>query len=65
MPELQGWYIFGDFCSGLIRGYDTATNDPPVVLVESGVLISSFAELPNAELLVLTYENAIFQLVQD
>ncbi|MFQ5472809.1 MAG: PQQ-dependent sugar dehydrogenase, partial [Dehalococcoidia bacterium] len=36
MPELQGWYIFGDFCSGLIRGYDTATSDPPVVLIESG-----------------------------
>lgn len=65
MPELDGWYIFSDNCSGRIRGFDTAVGGPPEILYDSPYAVSSLAELPNGELLVLTFNNAIFQLVSD
>ena len=60
MPELYGSYIYGDFCSGKIWAAKSAT-DPPILLAKAQ-LISSFAELPNGELLVLSLSGAIFRL---
>ena len=62
MPELAGWYVFGDFLSGEIWALNTADTTPPVLLLDSGELISSFAELPNGELIAVTYRNALFRL---
>jgi glucose/arabinose dehydrogenase len=74
-PELYGWYIFADFCSGRIRAYDT--NNPgvePLVIVEAPPpasvdpsapppkLVTSFAELPDGELVIITFNNAIYRL---
>jgi glucose/arabinose dehydrogenase len=59
MPELTGRYIYGDFCSGKIWALDSGNPTPqPVLLLDSDRSISSFAELPNGELLVLTFQNA-------
>ncbi|MDX2379584.1 MAG: PQQ-dependent sugar dehydrogenase [Acidimicrobiia bacterium] len=33
VPALQGWYVFGDFCSGTIWGYDPTSAGAPRVLV--------------------------------
>ncbi len=62
MPELQGWYIYGDFCSGMIWAVNTEDDSEPVLLAGTGLSISSFGELPDGELLVITFDNAIYRL---
>jgi glucose/arabinose dehydrogenase len=62
MPELQGWYVYGDYCSGRVWAVDTAGSGPPVLLAESGHVISSFAELPDGEIVAVTFDNAIYRL---
>lgn len=63
MPELDGWYLYGDFCNGRIWGVDTADEaSPPVLLAESGRAISSFGELPDGEIVVLTFDRAVYRL---
>ena len=64
MPELTGWYIYGDFCTGTIWGLDTGSEDPPVLLADSGRTISSFAELPDGELIAVTFDRALFRFVR-
>jgi Glucose / Sorbosone dehydrogenase len=45
-PALYGGYVFGDDCSGNIWAVDAANPEaqPPVLLVDSGHMISSFGE---------------------
>ena len=62
MPQLAGWYVYGDFCSGNIWAVNTADGSAPVLLAQTGLPISSFGELPSGELLALTFDNAIFRL---
>lgn len=63
MPELDGFYVYGDFCSGRIWALDTTSPDSaPVLLADTPYHISSFAQMPNGELLILTYNNAIYRL---
>jgi glucose/arabinose dehydrogenase len=62
LPELYGWYVYGDFCSGRIWAVNPADSSDPVQLVDSPYLISSFAEMPDGELLILTFQNAIYRL---
>ena len=62
MPELNGWYVYADFCSGRIWAVNTADAGAPVLLAETGEVITTFGELPNGELLVLAAERAIFRL---
>ncbi len=64
MPELSGWYVYGDFCSGKIWALNTADGSPPVQLADTSVSIASFAELPDGELLVLTFQNAVYRLTR-
>jgi len=63
LPDLYGWYVFGDYCSGRVWAVDTSVPaGAEVQLVDSSVAIASFAELPNGELLLLTFQNAIYRL---
>ncbi len=65
MPELDGWYVYGDFCTGRVWAVDTAdppVADEPVLLANTGLAIASFGELPDGELLALTFDNAVFRL---
>lgn len=64
MPELNGWFVYGDTCSGRIWAVNATVAGDPVVLMEGGPSISSFAELPNGELLVLTFTDTIYQLTR-
>ncbi len=64
MPELDGWYVYGDFCSGLIWAVNTADDSSPVLLADTGLPIASFGELPDGELLVLTFANAVYRLAR-
>ncbi len=63
MPELDGWFVYGDFCNGRIWAVNTADDSsPPVLLTETGHAISSFGELPDGELVVLTFDRAVYRL---
>jgi len=53
LPEMYGWYVYGDNCSGQIWAVNPADASAPVQLVDTAFSIGSFAELPNGELLVL------------
>jgi glucose/arabinose dehydrogenase len=53
LPEIYGWYVYGDNCSGQIWAVNPADGSDPVQLVDTDINIGSFAELPNGELLVL------------
>ncbi|HET7737497.1 MAG TPA: PQQ-dependent sugar dehydrogenase, partial [Tepidiformaceae bacterium] len=70
VPGLTGTYIYGDYCSGKIWGFDArsaAAGNPvePRILIESGTTIPSFAEDDDGELYVLTFDGAIFRVVAD
>jgi glucose/arabinose dehydrogenase len=62
MPELDGWYVYGDFCSGRVWAANTADDSAPVLLVNSGRPIAAFGEMPDGELLALAFDNVIYRL---
>jgi glucose/arabinose dehydrogenase len=62
IPSLYGQYIFADAYSGRIWAVSPEGDDPPVELMDTQYFISSFAELPDGELLVLTFGAGIFRL---
>lgn len=65
MPELDGWYVFADYCSGAVWGLDTA--DPsarPVQLVDTDFEVPSFAQDAGGELYLITFEHGIQRLVR-
>lgn len=54
IPGLQGRFVYGDFCSGIIWGTtDTGGTNSGTVLLDSSLNISSFAETSSGELLLL------------
>jgi glucose/arabinose dehydrogenase len=55
IPDLYGWYLFGDYCSGFVRGVpaDDPTATPKGLASGIGTLVS-FGELEDGELVVLT-----------
>jgi glucose/arabinose dehydrogenase len=56
-PDLQGVYLYGDFCSGRIRGFrvDPAGDVEPGLLLDSGLRISTFGEDEAGNLYVADY----------
>lgn len=65
LPDLQGWYIFTDNCSGRVRAYDTSGSDDPIILFDSPYSPLSMGELPNGELVLLTLDGGVQQLVSN
>ena len=65
MPELYGWYVYADYVSGRVWAVNTADDSEPIELLQDNFPISSFAELPGGELLVVSYLDGIYQLVRD
>lgn len=58
IPGLYGWYLFGDYCTGFIDA--VPSDDPtaePVRLVDGLPNVTSFGELDDGELVVLTGEG--------
>jgi glucose/arabinose dehydrogenase len=64
LPELQGVYFFGDYCSGLIwtlhRTADGAWER--ALFMSTGLNISSFGEDEAGELYVVDHGGAVYQL---
>lgn len=67
LPALYGAYIFGDFGSGRIWALFKEPDGSyrRELLLASGRAISSFAERPDGELLLLDYNGGIYQIVGD
>lgn len=60
LPELQGYYIYGDFVSGRIWALDQSGNNK--LLIESGLAISSFGNDANNELYICAFDGKIYEL---
>ncbi|MCH8052148.1 MAG: PQQ-dependent sugar dehydrogenase [Chloroflexi bacterium] len=65
MPELYGWFVYADYATGRVWAVDTTDDSDPVQLTDETFFISSFAQLPNGELLIVSYTDGIYQLVRD
>lgn len=63
IPDLQGYYFYGDWCTGTIwtAQRDSAGNWSAVVSLESGRQISSFGEDEAGELYLVDYGGAILR----
>jgi glucose/arabinose dehydrogenase len=61
MPELNGWYIYGDWGLGKIWAVDTEGDAKPVLLADTGLAITSFGELDDGEIVVVTF-NGVYKL---
>ena len=64
MPELRGWYVYGDYCSKKVWAVDTADNSDPVQLTTSGTGITAFAEDATGELYMLGSSGSPYKLVR-
>ena len=64
IPDLVGWYVFGDFVSGRIFAVtaDSPIGTAPTVLLDAGLSIASFAEDNSGELYVVDYRGSIRQI---
>ncbi len=64
MPELDGWYIYGDFCSKKVWALNTADASDPVLLTTSGTGITAFGKDVGGEIYILGSDGAPFKLVR-
>jgi len=62
LPDLYGHYVYGDFCTGRIRAFDTATSNPAYLLMDTGLNPVDFEQTPDGEILLLDYDGSIHQL---
>ncbi len=62
MPELNGWFVYGDYCTGNIWGVNTDDDSAPVLLAETDLRIASFGELHDGELVVISLLGGISRL---
>jgi glucose/arabinose dehydrogenase len=65
LPELQGAYLYSDYCSGRIwvAYRDTSDTWQSSVFLDSGLQVSSFGEDDNGELFIVDYGGAVFRLI--
>ena len=66
IPALQGYYIYGDYCSGNIwaLAYDGSAVAENIRLVDSGLSITSFGEDLAGNLYILDRQGGIYTLVE-
>ncbi len=60
IPDLQGIYVFGDYCSGEIFGLIDGSVRP---LLLTGLKISSFGEDQQGELYVVGHEGTVHRII--
>ncbi len=63
MPELDGWYVYGDFCSKKVWALNTSDDSKPVQLTTSGTGITAFGKDASGEIYILGVDGAPFKLV--
>lgn len=64
LPDFQGVYIFGDYCTGFIRTTyrDPSGNWQTTLFEDSDFIISSFGEDEQGEIYLVDYKGAIYHL---
>ncbi len=63
IPELVGWYVYGDYCSGQVRALEITGNSvADEVTLGQVPSISDVTEAPDGELLVLSVAGPIYAL---
>ena len=57
IPGLQGYYLFADFCTGILRALAPVAGGrpagPPLILLRTGLNVPSFAEALDGEIFLL------------
>ena len=61
---LAGWYVFGDYCSGTVWGFDTTTlgNTPNVVELTEVPELAAVAEGPGGALYAVSQSGPVYRL---
>ena len=63
LPEWQGIYLYGDYCSGIVWGLIHSTNGwQSQVLFQTGFNISSFGQDESGELYIVDLKGAVYRL---
>lgn len=58
MPDLQGWYVFGDFITGEILAFDPSSSaKEPKTIAETGKSIATFGESPEGEIFFVNHQH--------
>ena len=66
IPGLRGWYLFSDYCSGILFGVRSDADGVvgPSILLEMGISASTFGEGPDGELYVADLDGgSIYRIV--
>lgn len=65
IPSLHGTYLYGDFCSGEIHGFRFENGGVAAhrLLVDSGLMITSFGEDETGEIYILSDNGSIYRLI--
>jgi glucose/arabinose dehydrogenase len=64
VPGLQGWYVYGDLCSGTIWGYDpTSTSVPRVVVLANLPQLAAVATGPDGELYAVSNAGTVARFI--
>ncbi|HVM46179.1 MAG TPA: PQQ-dependent sugar dehydrogenase [Candidatus Thermoplasmatota archaeon] len=63
-PALEGWYVYADFCSGVVWGAREVAPDrhAAVQLLDTPHLVSSFGEDEAGELYLVHYGGAVYRV---
>ena len=62
VPELDGAYVFGDFCSGRVWAMEASGAGPAVPVADTGASITSFAQI-GVELWLLRFDGPVLRAV--
>jgi glucose/arabinose dehydrogenase len=65
LPELYGWYVYGDFYTGHIWAVNPADSSDPIHLDQVPLNISSFTLLADGELAVVSYDEGVYRLAAE
>lgn len=64
-PGLNGWYVYGDFCSGAVWAHDTTTTfdeEPVIIEVARVPALAAIVEGSGGDLFALSLDGPIFRL---
>jgi len=67
IPSLVGTYLYGDYCSGTIWGFNADSQEKVAgrILLDTDLNISSFGEDNSGEILVVDLKGRIFKVVRN